>query len=127
MRDFRAPLVAFGVALLFALRGGVDSARAQAPGASAETLFKSCLACHNERPDASGPTLRGVVGRKVGSVQGFRYSNAMKRANFVWTEEKLKQYLRDPQGVVKGNRMPASGISDETDLGTIVSYLKALK
>jgi cytochrome c len=90
-------------------------------------LFTACLACHTERPDALGPSLKGVVGRKAGSLEDFRYSNAMKRANFVWDEQNLREYLRDPQAKVKGNRMPFSGFPNAGDADDVVAYLATYK
>ena len=29
-----------------------------------KALYQTCTACHTERPDALGPSLKGVVGRK---------------------------------------------------------------
>ena len=43
-------------------------------------LFETCAACHSDRPDALGPSLKGVYGRPSASLDGFRYSNPMKRA-----------------------------------------------
>ena len=71
-------------------------------------LFIACAACHSERPDALGPSLKGVVGRKAGAREDFRYSNPMKRAGFTWDEANLREYLADPQAKVRGNRMPFS-------------------
>ena len=51
-----------------------------------KTLYVACAACHSEKPDALGPSLRGVLGRKSGALEDFRYSNPMKRANLVWDE-----------------------------------------
>jgi cytochrome c len=90
-------------------------------------LFTACLACHTERADALGPNLKGVVGRKAGSLPDFRYSNPMKRANFVWTADNLREYLHDPQAKVRGNRMPFSGFSDESDADDVVAYLETYK
>jgi cytochrome c len=90
-------------------------------------LFTACLACHTERADALGPSLKGVVGRKAGSLEDFRYSNAMKRAGFVWDETNLRDYLRDPQAKVKGNRMPFSGFPNESDADDVVTYLTTYK
>src|SRR5207244_437299 len=42
-----------------------------------KALFEACMACHTERPDAVGPSLKGVVGRKSGSIGDYRYSNPM--------------------------------------------------
>ena len=90
-------------------------------------VFRACSGCHHERADATGPDLRGVVGRKAGSVDGFRYSNAMRRANLVWTVENLRAYLRDPQALVKGNRMPFPGLPGETDVDDVVAFLEGYK
>ena len=90
-------------------------------------LFKACAACHNDRPDALGPNLKGVFGRKVAALEDFRYSNAMKRADFVWDAANLKAYLADPQAKVKGNRMPFSGVSNPADIEDLVAYLQMLK
>jgi cytochrome c len=92
-----------------------------------KAVFQACAACHNEKPDAAGPSLKGVFGRKSGSRDDFRYSNAMTRANLTWDESTLRDYLTDPQAKVKGNRMPFSGLSDPKDLDDVVAYLKAYR
>ena len=92
-----------------------------------KALYAACLACHSEKPDALGPSLKGVVGRKSGSREDFRYSNAMKRANLTWDEANLREYIADPQAKVKGNRMPFGGLSNAADLNDVVAYLKTLK
>jgi cytochrome c len=101
-----------------------------AAGGDAErgkTLYQACIACHSERPDALGPSLKGVVGRKSAALEDFRYSNPMKRANLVWDEENLRAYIVDPQAKVKGNRMPYGGLSNPDDVDDVIAYLKALK
>jgi cytochrome c len=90
-------------------------------------IFLACAACHTEKPDALGPSLKGVVGRKAASLQDFRYSAAMKRANLTWTEANLHDYLTDPQGKVKGNRMPFSGLPNANDVNDVIAYLVTLK
>jgi cytochrome c len=112
------------VVLFLALAAG------QAVAADAEhgkELFQPCAACHADRPDALGPSLKGVFGRKSAALDDFRYSNPMKRANLVWDEDNLSAYIHDPQGKVKGNRMPFGGISDPKDVDDVVAYLKTLK
>jgi cytochrome c len=61
-------------------------------------LFLACAACHTEKADALGPSLKGIVGRKAASLDTFRYSPAMTRSNLTWTEANLREYLMDPQG-----------------------------
>jgi cytochrome c len=113
-----------GAALLVALSAGA------AAGADAEhgkTLYQACLACHTERPDALGPSLKGVYGRKSAALEDFRYSNPMQRANLVWDEDNLRAYIIDPQAKVKGNRMPFGGLSNPKDVDDVVAYLKIYK
>ena len=92
-----------------------------------KALFAACAACHQEKPDALGPSLRGVLGRKSGALDDFRYSNPMKRANLVWDEANLREYIADPQGKVRGNRMPFDGLHDPKDVDDMVEYLKTYK
>jgi cytochrome c len=91
-----------------------------------KALFAPCAACHTDRADSLGPSLKGIVGRKSAALDDFRYSNAMKRANLIWDEDNLRAYIHDPQAKVKGNRMPYGGMSDPHDLDDVVAYLKTL-
>ena len=90
-------------------------------------VYQTCAACHSDKPDALGPNLAGVLGRKAGSRDDFRYSPAMTRAGFNWDAGNLKDYLADPQAKVKGNRMPFSGLSDPKDLEDVIAYIGTLK
>jgi cytochrome c len=92
-----------------------------------KAVFQNCAACHNDKPDALGPNLAGLIGRKAGTRDDFRYSNAMQRAGFVWDAANLRQYLADPQAKVKGNRMPFSGLSDPKDIDDVIAYLETQK
>jgi cytochrome c len=92
-----------------------------------KVVFMQCAACHTDKPGGIGPTLRGVVGRKSGSVDGFHYSNAMAHANLTWDEANLRDYIKDPQTKVKGNRMPFGGVNDPKDLDDLIAYLKDYK
>ena len=90
-------------------------------------LFTACAACHTERPDSLGPSLKNVVGRKSGALEDFRYSPAMKRANLTWDQKNLHDYLMDPQTKVKGNRMPFSGFTATADADDVIAYLTTYK
>jgi cytochrome c len=98
-----------------------------ADAAHGKIVFQTCAACHSEKPDAIGPSLRGVYGRKAGSLEDFRYSNAMMRANIVWDEANLRQYIRDPQAKVPGNRMPFGGLGNPAEIDDVIAYLKDYK
>ena len=55
--------------------------------------------------DREGPMLQGVYGRATGSVPGFPYSDALKKANTVWNEQTLERWLTDPDAFLPGNNM----------------------
>jgi len=112
------------LALFLALSTGSVPA---ADAGRGKSLFEACVACHSERPDALGPSLKGVVGRKAAALEDFRYSNAMKRAILVWDEDNLRAYIKDPQSKVKGNRMPYGGLTDAADIEDVIAYLKTLR
>jgi cytochrome c len=120
----RIPVPGIARIVLLALVAGPAAA---ADANHGKVLFETCAACHADRADALGPSLRGVVGRRSASLDGFRYSNPMKRANLVWDEDNLRAYISDPQGKVKGNRMPYGGMSDPKDVDDVVAYLETLK
>jgi cytochrome c len=119
----RLSLVCFGGAALLALSA---TAALAADVAHGKQVFESCAACHTDRPDEIGPSLKGVVGRKSASLEGYRYSGPMRRANLVWDEPNLKQYISDPQAKVPGNRMPFSGLLEPRDVDDVIAYLKTL-
>ena len=113
-------LVAFGTLLLPLPASAADAAHGKA-------LFAACVACHSEAPDALGPSLKGVFGRKAAALDDFRYSSAMKRADLVWDAANLRDYLLDPQAKVKGNRMPFSGYANMSDADDVAAYLQTYK
>src|ERR1700726_1070697 len=91
-----------GVLLILAFTG-----TATAPDAEhGKGLFPACAAFYSARPGSLGPNLKGVFGRNSAALDDFRYSNPMKRANLVWDEANLRDYIADPQGKVRGNRRP---------------------
>jgi cytochrome c len=116
-------------ALCAAVCGAMWTA-ATAPAADAshgKELFLTCAACHSEKPDAIGPNLKGVFGRKSASLDDFRYSNPMKRANLVWDTTNLRAYLIDPQAKVRGNRMPFGGVASPAEADDLVAFLQTYK
>ena len=122
----------FWIPAFAGMSGVVVVALAAGPAMTADAehgkvVFQACASCHSERPDAIGPSLRGVVGRKSATLEDFRYSNPMKRANLTWDEANLRDYIIDPQAKVKGNRMPYGGLHDTSDVDDLIAYLKVLK
>ena len=116
---------AFCGLVLTALFPGLPASAADV--AHGKALFAACIACHSETADAQGPSLKGVFGRNAGSIEDFRYSSAMKRADIVWDAGNLRDYLHDPQGRVKGNHMPFSGFASMNDAEDVAAYLETYK
>jgi cytochrome c len=105
------------------------SAAAQDVEAGA-TVFKKCAACHQVGPNAKnalGPQLTCVIGRKVASVEGFAYSEGLKKANFqTWDDEHFLSWVENNRKMVPGTKMifPA-GVKDETDRANLLAYIKS--
>jgi cytochrome c len=116
---------AAGVAVAAALVVGTPAIGADAD--HGKQVFQACAACHTEKPDALGPSLKGVIGRKSAALDDFRYSGPLRRANLTWDEATLKQFLADPQAKVPGTRMPFGGLGEAKDVDDVVAYLATLK
>lgn len=99
--------------------------------AAGEKLFRRCSSCHQVGPSArnrTGPELNGVVGRPIGSVDGFRYSSVFAQAadaGRVWDEESLDAFLTDPKAYFAGTRMSFRGFRKEKDRKAVIAYLKS--
>ncbi|WP_319411138.1 cytochrome c family protein [uncultured Cohaesibacter sp.] len=108
---------------------------AEGDAAKGEKVFKKCKACHQIGEGAEnkvGPQLNGVVGRKIGSVEGYKYSDgyiALGEQGEVWDEEKLMAYLLDPKdflssaGVEKKSKMTFK-LKKENEREDVIAYLK---
>jgi cytochrome c2 len=90
-----------------------------------KAVFEQCAACHSldGTGDYDGPTLKGVIGRKAGALEDYRYSAAMKRSDVVWDAMTLDQYVADPQAFIPGNRMAFAGINDKTQRDDLIAFL----
>jgi cytochrome c len=94
---------------------------------SGKQVFAACAPCHAPDQNGVGPKLGGVLNRAAGSVEGFRYSRAIKNSGIVWDEKSLDAYLAEPQKLVPGNLMPFSGIADAGKRRDLIAYLAQLK
>jgi len=91
------------------------------------TLFTNqCGVCHSldpSDPPRQGPLLKGVFGRKAGSLPGFKYSPGFATAGFIWDEPHLDRWLTDPQSLIPGAVMLYKQADPKVRL-TIIRYLK---
>jgi cytochrome c len=90
-----------------------------------KVVFEQCAACHSldGTGDYDGPTLKGIIGRKAGSLEDYRYSAAMKRSDVTWDAGTLDKYVTDPQAFIPGNRMAFAGIGDQSQRDDLMAYL----
>jgi len=97
---------------------------------SGQLLFNNaCRTCHSirEGDNRLGPHMRGIVGRKAGSLPNYSYSSAMRGANFVWDEETLERFIANPDEIVPGNSMkPYGGLASAESRVKLVAFLKTL-
>lgn len=89
-------------------------------------VFVQCKTCHAVEAGVNkiGPSLHGVIGRAAGKVEGFRYSDANKGSNLVWTEQQLFTYLENPRAAMPGTTMSFVGIRDVQQRADVIAYLK---
>lgn len=106
----------------------VSNAQAQGAGDSVRGLQlygQYCQACHSVDYNGIGPMHRGVFGRKVGGVSGFKYSSALKNADVIWNAKTLDIWLTDPEKYLPGQKMGVQ-VPDARDRADLIAYLQTL-
>lgn len=120
----------FAATATLALALSTTSASAEGDAAEGETLFKRCAACHAVGEGAKhkvGPHLNDIVGRIVGTAEGYNYSKAMTaagKAGMTWTAETLDTFLAKPKEFIKGTKMSFAGLGKESERAHIIAYLR---
>jgi len=120
-------IVTVALALAFAAAFSSGAALAEGDAAAGEKVFKKCKTCHSFDPGKRklGPHLMGVVGRKAGSVEGFKYSKAMAGSDITWDEASLDEFLKKPKAFLKGTKMSFGGLKKDDQRADVIAYLKA--
>ena len=75
--------------------------------------------------NGTGPSLHGVVGRAVDSIDGFNYSGALLQVGDTWTVENLFHFIADPRAAAPGTRMSFRGLASATDRVNLIKYLES--
>jgi cytochrome c len=104
----------------------VTACAAPAVAADGARLFADeCATCHvlTAASTDQGPSLKGVVWRKVAIRTDFPYSKALKTLGGSWSPDRLDGYLRNSQGFSPGNGMYFT-VEDPADRKAIIEYLK---
>lgn len=113
-----------GVALAVAAAGAMAKGEPTGDPKAGEAVYSRCFACHALTYNRTGPKHCGLLGRRAGSVPGFTYSDAMKRANWVWNRKTLDRFLADPMKVVPGTTMGYAGVKDPQERADLIAYLE---
>jgi cytochrome c len=99
--------------------------------AKGERVFQHCYSCHSViagENKLQGPNLRGVIGRRAGTLPGFEFSPAMiaagKERGIVWNEKTLDAYLVDPEAMIPGTLMGPVRLEEEAERQDLIAYLK---
>lgn len=116
--------IVLGGALLIALT--LPFAGAANDTARGKELFeKRCSGCHSPDRDMEGPHLGGVYGRRSGTIPGFPYSDALRKAQITWTADTLDRWLTDPEQLVPDTDM-AFRVAKADERTEIIRYLQQL-
>lgn len=107
---------------------GADDPLAAYAGDHGAEVFRACVACHTLSADEgnrAGPTLAGIFGRKIASLPGYRFSDALKQLDIVWTPETVaKLFEIGPAAYTPGTKMPEQRIGSPEDRAALVRFLE---
>lgn len=97
--------------------------------AAGEVQFaRKCSVCHTLQADGrnrAGPTLYRVFGRRIGTMQGYPYSEALKKLDIVWTADTIgKLFELGPEVFTPGSKMPLQKMEDPAQRQALIAYLQ---
>jgi cytochrome c len=91
-------------------------------------IYKACIACHTLTPDEgnrAGPTLHGIIGRRIATLPGYDFSPALRQMNIVWNRETIAElFKKGPQSYTPGTKMPEQIIGSTDDRQALVDFLE---
>ncbi len=107
--------------------GGAEDPLAAYAGDPGAQVFRACVACHTLKPDdgnRAGPTLHGIIGRRIATLPGYNFSEALKHLDIVWTPDTVaKLFELGPAVYTPGTKMPNQRINAPEDRDALVKFL----
>jgi cytochrome c len=110
-----------------AVTGAPQDPLAPYAGDRGAEVFRACVACHTvskgDGPRA-GPTLAGLYGRRIASLPGYNFSDALKKLNIIWTPETVSKLFEvGPAAYTPGTKMPEQTIGSPDDRRALTEFL----
>jgi cytochrome c len=110
------------------LAGAPEDPLAAYAGDPGAEVYRACVACHtlngNEGVRA-GPTLAGIFGRRIATLPGYNFSEALKKMDIVWTPETVSKLFEvGPNEYTPGTKMPEQRIGSAEDRAALMQFLE---
>jgi len=91
-------------------------------------FMRKCSICHalgETSGRKAGPTLHRIFGRRAGTLETYRYSDALRGADLIWDETSLdKLFDIGPDHYTPGSKMPMQRIVKREDRRDLIDYLR---
>jgi len=102
---------------------------AKADASKGHEVATKCLQCHSFEkggPNKLGPNLWNILSMKMGHLESYPYSTALKGKEGTWTYETLDQFLKKPKEFIPGTKMSFVGLAKAEERAHLIAYLRSL-
>jgi cytochrome c len=110
------------------LAGAPEDPLAAYAGDPGAEVYRACVACHTLNGNdgvRAGPTLAGIFGRKIATLPGYNFSEALRKMNIVWTPETVSKLFEvGPNEYTPGTKMPEQRIGSPEDRAALMRFLE---
>ena len=104
---------------------GLPKAYADDVSEGRDIFIKNCLGCHAFACNKSGPSLGGLFGRKVATVEDYKYySQGMMNSDIVWTGATLDNFFTDPSKIFPKSEMAKYKFKEAAQRRKLIAFLK---
>ena len=117
-----------GLLVLVASLASTSTVRADGNAVAGKIVFQTqCASCHSPEVGGTGfgPSLAGVVGRKSGTLPGYKYTTAMASAGLTWDPKTLNDFLTSSTRKVPGTAMSVA-LENPQDRENVIAFLTTL-
>jgi cytochrome c len=105
----------------------VSAAAAPEDDSRGAQVWQACAICHALDPgdhSRAGPSLHGLFGRRIASVEGFAFSEPLRAMDIIWTPQTLSNlFEQGPEAYTPGSRMPDQRLANPADRAALAEYL----